>query len=80
MMTTNAYRLFINRLCRSCPLKTQCSIYNKLNEDQVDVRIEINSNKTSFERLYCVIVFEIYSYRKEYHLNQLHLIIPIYKR
>ncbi len=41
MTTTNAYRLFINRLCRSCPLKTQCSIYNKLNEDQVDVRIEI---------------------------------------
>ncbi len=35
MATTNAYRLFINR---SCPLKTQCSLFNKLIEQQVDIR------------------------------------------
>jgi hypothetical protein len=41
MTTTNAYRLFINRLCRSCPLKTQCALFNKLIEQQVDVSKEI---------------------------------------
>jgi hypothetical protein len=35
MTTTNAYRLFINRLCRSCPLKIHCSIFNKFIEQQV---------------------------------------------
>jgi hypothetical protein len=44
IMTTNAYRLFINRLCRSCPLKNQCSIFNKFIEQQVDVSLEIKFN------------------------------------
>ncbi len=39
MTTTNAYRLFINRLCRSCPLKIQCPLFNKFTEEQVDKRI-----------------------------------------
>jgi hypothetical protein len=39
--TTNAYRLFTNRLCQSCPFKTQCSIFNKLIDKQVGVSIHI---------------------------------------
>ena len=37
MSMTNAYRLFINRLCRSCPMKTQCALFDKLVEQQVDL-------------------------------------------
>jgi len=51
IMTTNAYRLFINRLCRSCPLKNQCSIFNKFIEQQVDVSLEIKFNYQSIEKI-----------------------------
>ncbi|CAF0922159.1 unnamed protein product [Adineta ricciae] len=34
IMATNAYRLFVNRLCRSCPMKEQCSLFKKFIEQQ----------------------------------------------
>ncbi|CAF1064698.1 unnamed protein product [Adineta steineri] len=42
-MVTNAYRLFLNRLCQSCPLKTQCALFNKFAEDQERISLESTS-------------------------------------
>ncbi|CAF3651634.1 unnamed protein product [Rotaria sp. Silwood1] len=38
--TPNAYRLFINRLCQSCPLKNHCSLLNKFIEQQERISLE----------------------------------------
>ncbi|UJR31972.1 hypothetical protein I4U23_019445 [Adineta vaga] len=43
MMATNAYRLFINRLCRSCPLKDQCSMLKNFIEKQERISLESTS-------------------------------------
>ncbi|CAF2874301.1 unnamed protein product [Rotaria sp. Silwood2] len=43
MITTNAYRLFINRLCQSCPLKNHCSLLNKFTEQQERISLESTS-------------------------------------
>ncbi|CAF1151456.1 unnamed protein product [Rotaria sordida] len=43
MITTNAYRLFINRLCQSCPLKNHCCLLNKFIEEQERISLESTS-------------------------------------
>lgn len=49
MKTTNAYKLLINRLCRSCPLKNQCTMLSKLIEQQAGLYIQTKTDRIIFQ-------------------------------